>query len=76
MGFKRYDGTPLEIPTHKHSVEDTQIGGFTAYASYTNDGFIQKEDRVKLTSLKEKMDYLNDKLHTAVYIDDEYHNTN
>ena len=68
MGFKRYDGTPIEIPTHKHSVEDTQIGGFTAYASYTNDGFIQKEDRVKLTSLKEKMDYLNDRLYSAVYL--------
>ena len=68
MGFKRYDGTPIEIPTHKHSVEDTQIGGFTAYASYTNDGFIQKEDRIKLTSLKEKMDYLNDRLYSAVYL--------
>ena len=70
MGFKRYDGTPIEIPTHKHSVEDTQIGGFTAYASYTNDGFIQKEDRVKLTSLKTKMDYLNDRLYNAVYFNE------
>lgn len=68
MGFKRYDGTPIEIPTHKHSVEDTQIGGFTAYASYTNDGFMQKEDRIKLTSLKTKMDYLNDRLYNAVYL--------
>ena len=67
MGFKRYDGTPIEIPTHKHSVEDTQIGGFTSYASYTNDGFMQKEDRIKLTSLKTKMDYLNDRLYNAVY---------
>ena len=70
MGFKRYDGTPIEIPTHKHSVEDTQIGGFTAYASYTNDGFMQKEDRIKLTSLKTKMDYLNDRLYNAVYFNE------
>ena len=67
MGFKRYDGTPIDVPTHKHSVEDTQIGGFTAYASYTNDGFMQKEDRIKLISLKTKMDYLNDRLYNAVY---------
>ena len=70
MGFKRYDGTPIEIPTHKHSVEDSQIGGFTSYASYTNDGFMQKEDRIKLTSLKTKMDYLNDRLYNAVYFNE------
>lgn len=70
MGFKRYDGTPIDVPTHKHSVEDTQIGGFTAYASYTNDGFMQKEDRIKLTSLKTKMDYLNDRLYNAVYFNE------
>ena len=70
MGFKRYDGTPIEIPTHKHSIEDTQIGEFTAYASYTNDGFMQKEDRIKLTSLKTKMDYLNDRLYNAVYFNE------
>lgn len=74
--FKRYDGTVLDVPEHKHQLEDTQKAGTTAYASYDDDGFMQKEDRIKLTSLKAKMDYLNDKLHTAVYIDDEYRNTN
>lgn len=69
--FKTYDGNIIDVPTHTHSIENTQKDGSIAYASYANDGFMQKEDRIKLTSLKLKMDDLNDKMQTAVYLSDD-----
>ena len=69
--FKDYDGAPIDVSTHKHSVTDTKRDGSVALASITADGFMSKEDRIRLTSLKSKMDTLNDRMQTAVYIADE-----
>ena len=66
--FKNYDGDPIGVPTHKHSTLDTQINNSIALASTYDDGFMAAADRVRLTSLKSKMDYLNEKMQTAVYI--------
>ena len=69
--FKDYDGAPIDVSTHKHSVTDTKRDGSVAIASIIADGFMSKEDRIRLTSLKSKMDTLNDRMQVAVYIADE-----
>ena len=73
--FKDYNGALLDVSTHKHSVVDTKRDGSVATASITADGFMSKEDRVRLTSLKSKMDTLNEKMQVAVYMSDDVINT-
>lgn len=69
--FKNYNGDLLGVPSHKHSINDTLRNNNIAIASQYDDGFMLHTDRMKLTSLKIKMDYLNEKMQSAVYISDD-----
>ena len=69
--FKNYNGELLNVPDHKHSTTDTLRNNNIAIASEYDDGFMSHVDRLKLSSLKVKMDYLNEKMQSAVYLNDD-----
>lgn len=68
--FKDYNGNPIEIPIHTHAVSDTKnSSGTTALASTTTDGFMTKEYKTKLDTLKTKSSTLHEKLKSGMFIE-------
>lgn len=69
--FKDYNGNILDVSNHTHVVSDTKRDGVTALATVLEDGFMSKDDRVKLTNLKTKLNTLDTKMQSAVYLNND-----
>ena len=67
--FKTYDGTIIEMPSHKHSVSDTvNAQGSTAIATQSVDGFMSKTDKATLDTMNTDIADIEEKLKYAVYL--------
>lgn len=67
--FRDYNGNPITIPTHKHSISDTKnSSNNTAIATTTEGGFMSKEMKNKLDTLKTRVATMNEKLTSGTFI--------
>lgn len=68
--FKKYDGTPIEIPIHTHVIHDTlNANNKLALATTTEDGFMTSVYKNNIDSMMARVIDINKRLENAEFID-------